>query len=76
MSKTTRTTITINNTVLRSLKLRAAETDTTVSKLVETAVTHQVLEDYEDIEDAANRQTEPELSFDDLVKTYRSEGLL
>lgn len=71
-----RTTITINDTVFRSLKLRAAEMDESISKLVEDAVKYQILEDFEDIEDAGGRSKEPTHSFDDLVAQFKAEGLL
>lgn len=71
-----RTTITINDKLFRALKMRAAETDESVSKFVENAVKYQVLEDFEDIEDAAKRQNEPTRSFDDLVAQFKAEGLL
>jgi uncharacterized protein YjbK len=71
-----RTTITINDKLFRALKMRAAETDETISQLVEDAVKYQVLEDFEDIEDAAKRENEPAHSFDDLVKQFKAEGLL
>jgi hypothetical protein len=71
-----RTTITINDKLFRSLKLRAADTDVSVSKLVEDAVKFQILEDLEDIEDATKRTYEPEYSFDSLVKQFKAEGLL
>jgi len=71
-----RTTITLNDKVFRALKLRAAESDQTISKLVEEAVTYQVLEDLEDIEDAQKREHEPVHSFDALVKEFEAEGLL
>jgi len=71
-----RTTITINNTLFRSLKIRAAESDETVSKLIEDAVKYQLLEDSEDIEDAKSRENEPTYSFDDLVSKFKAEGLL
>lgn len=71
-----RTTITINDKLLRALKLRAADSDTSVSALVEDAVKYQILEDFEDIEDAQKRTNEPSYSFDDLVKEYKAEGLL
>ncbi len=63
-----RTTITLNDKLFRTLKMRAAETDETVSKLVEDAVKYQILEDFEDIEDALKRAKEPVRSFDALVK--------
>ncbi|MEO6760799.1 MAG: ribbon-helix-helix protein, CopG family [Candidatus Saccharimonadales bacterium] len=71
-----RTTITINDKLLRTLKLRAAESDTSVSAIVEDAVKYQILEDFEDIEDAQKRTNEPQYSFNDLVKQYKAEGLL
>ncbi len=71
-----RTTITINDKLFRILKMRAAESDESVSQLVEDAVKHQVLEDFEDIEDAVERGHESAHSFDELVKQFKAEGLL
>ena len=71
-----RTTLTINDDLFRALKVRAAETDETVSQLIEDAVKYQLLEDAEDIEDAVARDHEPTYSFDDLVKKFKAEGLL
>jgi len=71
-----RTTITINDKLFRALKMRAAETDKSISQLVENAVKYQVLEDFEDIEDAEKRKHESNHSFDDLVKQFKAEGLL
>jgi hypothetical protein len=71
-----RTTITINDKLFRTLKIRAAETDESISQLVEDAVKYQVLEDFEDIEDAVKREHESAHSFDDLVKQFKAEGLL
>lgn len=71
-----RTTITINDKLFRALKLRAAETDESISKFVEEAVKYQILEDLEDIDDAAKRKNEPELSFNNLVQQLKTEGLL
>lgn len=71
-----RTTITLNDKLYRELKIRAAETDTSLSAFVEDAIKFQILEDFEDIEDANKRAEEPEYSFDKLVKEYKAEGLL
>ncbi len=71
-----RTTITINDKLFRALKIRAAETDETVSSIVEDAIKYQLLEDMEDIETAKKRQNEPTLSFDSLVAELKAEGLL
>lgn len=71
-----RTTITLNDAIARQLKLRAADTDRTVSDLIEDAVKYQLLEDFEDIEDAQKREGEPTFSFDELVDELKRDGLL
>ena len=71
-----RTTITLNDKLFRALKMRAADSDNSISQLVEDAVKYQILEDLEDIEDAVKRESEPAYSFDDLVSQFKAEGLL
>ncbi len=71
-----RTTITINDKLFRTLKIRAADSEVSVSKLVEDAIKFQILEDFEDIEDSLKRAKEPTYSFDALVQQLKSEGLL
>jgi predicted transcriptional regulator len=71
-----RTTINLNDKLYRSLKVRAAESDSSVSAIVEEAIMHQLLEDLEDIEDAKSRRNEPIESFDTLLKEFKAEGLL
>jgi hypothetical protein len=71
-----RTTINLNDKVFRALKIRAAESDESISSFVEDAIKYQVLEDLEDLEDVKNREREEVLSFNDLVKEFKAEGLL
>lgn len=71
-----RTTITINDKVYRALKLRAAESNESISSIVEDAIKFQMLEDLEDIEIARRREKEPTHSFDELVAEFKAEGLL
>lgn len=71
-----RTTINLNDKVYRALKVRAAESDSSVSAILEEAIVYQLLEDLEDIEDANMRRREPVESFDALVKDLKNEGLL
>jgi hypothetical protein len=71
-----RTTITINDKLYRALKLRAAESNESISAIVEDAIMYQMLEDLEDIEEAKKRETEPVHSFDELVAEFKKEGLL
>lgn len=71
-----RTTITLNENVYRTLKIRAAETNQTVSSLIEDAVKYQVLEDLEDGEAVRKRVSEPTESFDSFVAKMKADGLL
>lgn len=71
-----RTTFTLNDTVYKALKIRAAETGEPMSAIVEQAVQAQLLEDAEDLEDALQRQNEPTLPFDTLVRDFKAAGLL
>lgn len=71
-----RTTITINDKLLKVLKRRALDTDETVSALIEQAVANQLLEDFEDLESAAAREHEPTYSFESLVAEFKAEGLI
>ena len=71
-----RTTITLNDTLYRALRVQAAESNASVSSLVEEAVKNQLLEDAEDVEDALARAGEPTKPFDDLVAQFKREGLL
>lgn len=71
-----RTTITINDKLYRALKLRAAESNVSVSAIIEDAVKFQMLEDLEDIEEAKKLENEPTHSFDELVAEFKREGLL
>lgn len=71
-----RTTITINDNLYKKLKLRAAETGQSLSSLVEEAVTYQLLEDMDDLEEVKKRASQPVLSFDKLLKEFKAEGLL
>ncbi|MCA9370126.1 MAG: hypothetical protein H6774_02340 [Pseudomonadales bacterium] len=71
-----RTTISFNDSVYTALKTQATEAGTTVSQLVQDAAIHSLLENAEDIDDALARLSEPTYSFDDLLKTFKLEGLL
>ncbi len=71
-----RTTITINDKLLRVLKQQALDSDATVSSLIEQAITQQILEDLEDLESVRATQHEKIFSFDSLVAEFKAEGLI
>lgn len=71
-----RTTITINDKLYKRLKVYAAESDETVSSIIEDAVKFQMLEDLEDIAEVKKRAKDPTHDFDELVAEFKKEGLL
>lgn len=74
MSK--RTTIYFDEPTHRALRLKAAETDVSVSELVNAAVRQSLAEDVEDLAAFRERQDEPALRFEDFVRELRERGEL
>ena len=58
----------------RALRLKAAETDRSVSELVNEAVRAALAEDASDIEAFEVREKEPDYSFEDVVKDLKRRG--
>jgi len=58
----------------RALRLKAAETDSSVSELVNDAVREALAEDAEDLAAFEDRRKEPELLFEDVVKDLKLRG--
>ena len=60
----------------RALRLKAAETDSSVSELVNDAVKEALAEDAEDLAAFEDRANEPDLKFEDLLKDLKRRGKL
>jgi len=58
----------------RALRLKAAETDRSLSELVNEAVRLSLAEDAEDLAAFDERTGEPNLPFEDVVKELRRSG--
>ncbi len=58
----------------RALRLKAAETDRSISDLVNEAVKHSLAEDADDIAAFEAREKEPDYSFEDVVKDLKRRG--
>jgi hypothetical protein len=63
-----RATIYLDSRLHRALRLKAAQSDLSISALVNEAVRLALLEDAEDIEAFAQRASEPWVSFEAVVK--------
>lgn len=60
----------------RALRLKAAETDCSLSELVNEAVRLALAEDAEDLAAFDERDAEPDLLFEDVVKDLRRRGVV
>ena len=71
---TKRSTVYFDPAIHRALRLKAAETDRTVSDIVNAAVRLSLAEDAEDLAAFEQRAAEPNLSFEDVVKSLKRSG--
>ena len=60
----------------RALRVKAAETDRSLSDIVNEAVKLSLLEDAEDLAAFEERAGEPSLAFEEVVKDLRRSGAI
>jgi len=71
-----RATIYLDPRLHRALRLKAAQSESSISALVNEAVRLALLEDVEDIEAFTQRSAEPRISFESVVKDLQRRGRL
>jgi hypothetical protein len=71
-----RATICLDEVVHKALKIKSIETSRSISDLVNSAVKTSLAEDAEDLAAFANRAKEPLLSYDEMVKRFKTNGRL
>jgi hypothetical protein len=69
-----KSTIYFDPQIHRALRLKAAETDSSVSDIVNEAIRVIFAEDAEDIAAFAERDHEPNRSFEDVLKDLKRRG--
>lgn len=69
-----RATVYFDPALHRALRVKAAETDRSLSEIVNEAVKLSLLEDAEDLAAFDERATEPSLAFEDVVKDLKRSG--
>jgi hypothetical protein len=69
-----RTTIYVDARLHKALRLKAAETDRSISDLVNEAVRLSLAEELEDLDAFDERAGEPNLRFEDVLKDLRRSG--
>jgi len=73
---TKRATIYLDEGLHRALRLKAAETDSSISELVNEAVRQALAEDLEDLSAFTDRVKEPSVSFEATVRKLKRDGKL
>lgn len=76
MSATKRATIYLDADLHRAARMKAAETATSVSALVNAALRQSLAEDADDLAAFRARTKEPNLDFEAVVKDLRRRGKL
>jgi plasmid stability protein len=76
MSSNRRATVYLDPELHRALRVKAAETDQSISDLVNSAVRQTLTEDAEDLATHRARAKEPNLDFESVLKNLRRRGKL
>ena len=69
-----RATVYLDHDLHKALRLKAVETSTSVSELINKAVRGAILEDAEDIAAFERRVAEPLISYDEMIKRLKKDG--
>jgi plasmid stability protein len=76
MPRPKRATVYFDQSLHKALRVKAAETDQSVSDVVNTAVRNALAEDADDLAAFRARAKEPRLAFEDLVRDLKRRGKL
>jgi hypothetical protein len=76
MSDFKRTTVYFDPSLHKALRIKAAETEHSVSDLVNTAVRRTLFEDADDLAAFEERASEKNLAFEDVLKDLKRRGKL
>jgi post-segregation antitoxin (ccd killing protein) len=71
-----RATVYLDPDLHKALRLKAVETSTSVSELINKAIREAIAEDAEDIAAFENRVAEPLISYDEMLKRLKKDGRL
>lgn len=76
MPATKRATVYFEAPIHRALRLKSAETDASVSELVNAAVRRSLAEDADDLAAFHDRAKEPRVTFEAVVRDLKKRGKL
>ncbi len=73
-ANTKRTTVYLDSDLHHALRIKAAETEHSMSELVQEAIKFSLAEDSIDLSAFEQRKKEPSLPFEDVLKKLRKNG--
>jgi plasmid stability protein len=73
-SLTKRSTVYLDPALHRALRIKAAETERSISELVNEAVKQALIEDSIDLKSFEERKDEPSVRFEDVLKKLKKNG--
>jgi len=73
-ANTKRTTVYLDSDLHHALRIKAAETEQSMSQLVQDAIKLSLAEDSIDLSAFEQRKKEPSLPFEDVLKKLRKNG--
>jgi hypothetical protein len=76
MANTKRATVYLDAPLHRALRLKSAETESSISELVNAAVRRSLAEDADDLAAFRERAQEPRVSFETVVRDLKRRGKL
>ena len=71
-----RATVYLDPDLHRALKIKSAQSDQTLSELVNLAVRQSLEEDHDDLKAFQERKNEPNLDFEEVLKELKASGKL
>lgn len=69
-----RATIYLDPELHQALKIKSAQSARTISELVNAAIKHNLAKNFQDLSAFEERTHEPDLDFEDVLKSLRSRG--
>jgi hypothetical protein len=76
MAESRRTTVYLESDLHRALRLKAIETDSSISDLVNSAVRRSLVEDAQDLAAFGDRASEPSIPYGDFLMALKRDGKL
>ncbi len=69
-----RATVYFDPDIHKILKVKAAETSTSISEIIDRAIRRELMEDAEDLQTFKDRAAEPTISYEKLIADLKKNG--